>query len=328
MSSEFAKILVKRIISSVIILFLVISFIFILIHVSPGNPSQKFISPTLNQKLFEEIRDSYKLKDSLIDQYLVFLANSVSGDFGISFNYRKPVWDVIQKYFTFTIIFGIVSFVFQILISFMLVFISIKLRNTLFQKFITNMNLILYSTPVFVSGILLIYIFSFHFHILPSSGIKSFNTGTQSFVMNVIDYLRHLILPFIVSSFTAIPIYYKYLYGSIKDLGKSNFVKNLELMGVSKRTILIKNILPNSLGTLISVAGVELGVLLSGSVIVETIFGLPGMGRLTLSAVITRDYPLVIGAAVLSSLIILVVNLLADVLKVYIDKRLLKSVLS
>jgi peptide/nickel transport system permease protein len=328
MKNEMAKIFLLRILSSVIILFLVISFVFVLIHSAPGNPAQKFISPTLNQKLFEEVRDTYKLQDSLIDQYLVFLKNSISGDFGISFNYRKPVINVISKYFTFTMLFGITAFFFQILISFLMVYMSIKIGRSWFQKLLANINLTIYSVPIFVSGILLVYIFSFQLNILPSSGLKSFDVGDENILWIIMDYSRHLILPVIASSFTAIPIYYKYLFGAIQDIRKTNYIKNLELLGFSKKTILFKNIIPNSLGSLISVAGVELGILLGGSVIVETIFGLPGMGRLTLSAVITRDYPLIVGAVLISSSIILLINLLADILKIFIDKRLLKNVLS
>jgi peptide/nickel transport system permease protein len=193
---------------------------------------------------------------------------------------------------------------------------------------LANINLTIYSVPIFVSGILLVYIFSFQLNILPSSGLKSFDVGDENILWIIMDYSRHLILPVIASSFTAIPIYYKYLFGAIQDIRKTNYIKNLELLGFSKKTILFKNIIPNSLGSLISVAGVELGILLGGSVIVETIFGLPGMGRLTLSAVITRDYPLIVGAVLISSSIILLINLFADILKIFIDKRLLKNVLS
>jgi ABC-type dipeptide/oligopeptide/nickel transport system permease component len=143
-----------------------------------------------------------------------------------------------------------------------------------------------------------------------------------------LDYSSHLVLPLLASSFVGIPIYYKYFLASVESNLEKVYVQNLEVMGVSKKSILFKHIFPNSINSVIAVAGVELGVLLGGSVIVETIFGLPGMGRLTMSAVITRDYPLIIGTVLISSAIILVVNLLADLLRVAIDKRLLKELLS
>jgi len=165
-------------------------------------------------------------------------------------------------------------------------------------------------------------------NIFPPSGIKSFNHYELNFFQQIADYSKHLILPLVASSFVAIPIYYKYLYSSIKNISSSNFINNLQIIGLSKNRILFQNIIPNSLSSLIAVAGVELGVLLGGSVLIETIFGLPGMGRLTMTAVMTRDYPLIIAAVLLSSVIVLMVNLLSDIVRVLIDKKLIRSLLS
>jgi len=108
MRNELIKIFFLRLITSFVILFLVVSFVFVIIHISPGNPAQKFITPTINQKLYEEINSSYSLNESLVNQYLSFIQNTFSGDLGISFNYRKHVMNVIKPYISFTILFGII----------------------------------------------------------------------------------------------------------------------------------------------------------------------------------------------------------------------------
>jgi peptide/nickel transport system permease protein len=328
MNNKLLRIFLLRIFSSMIVLFLVISFVFVLIHIAPGNPAQKYLSPNLSQKLFEEVSNSYSLNKSLFGQYIAFVKNIIMLDFGVSYNYHKPVAEIITRYFSFTVLFGLISFVFQMIITFIMVYITIILKSEKFEKTLSNINITFYSIPIFISSIFLIYIFSYKLNVLPSSGLKSFDfIGMNSFQM-IIDYVKHLILPLIAGSFVAIPIYYKYLYGSIKNIQNSNFIKNLELIGMSKNKILFHSIIPNSLNTLIAVAGVELGVLLSGSVLVETIFGLPGMGRLTMTAIGSRDYPLIIAIVLLSSVIILVVNLITDIIRAIIDKRLLKSMLS
>ena len=328
MNDSLTRKILLRILSSLLILFLVVSFVFAIIHLAPGNPSLKYLSPKLTPTLFNEISESYKLNNSLAEQYIAFVKNLIIGDFGVSYSYREPVVTVVKEYFPFTILFGFLSFIFQISITFLLVYFTYHLNSQSFEKILSSINLTLYSVPVFISSVLLLYVFSFKINLFPSSGLKSFNFYELSFASQLVDYGKHLVLPLLASSFVAIPIYYKYLYSSIKIESKTNFVKTLKLMGVSENEILFKNIIPNSLNSLIAVAGVELGVLLGGSVIVETIFGLPGMGRLTMTAVMARDYPLIIAIILLSSVVILAVNLFSDIARAMIDKRLLKSLLS
>ena len=110
MKEHLLKIILLRILSSFLVLFFVVSFVFVLIHISPGNPSHKFISPGLSPQLFEEISESYKLNEPIIEQYYAFVVNIASGDFGYSYNYREPVLTVIKNYFTFTLFFGLASF--------------------------------------------------------------------------------------------------------------------------------------------------------------------------------------------------------------------------
>lgn len=328
MNNKFLRLITLRILSSIFVLFLIITLVFIVIHLAPGNPAQKYLSPNLSQKLFEEISESYNLNSSIFEQYISFVKNVLVGDFGISYNFREPVTLVIKSYLSFTIIFGLISFFLQMIVTFILIYLTFIFKSEKFEKILAGINLSIYSIPVFISSILLIYIFSFKLNILPSSGLKSFNFYNFNSFQKIIDYFQHLILPLVACSFTAIPIYYKYLYGSIKNINNANYVKNLEMIGVNKNKILFNNIIPNSLNTLIAVAGVELGVLLGGSVLIETIFGLPGMGRLTMMAVVTRDYPLIIATVLIASIIVLVTNLITDIIRTIIDKRLLKSLLS
>jgi len=321
------KIILRRIFSSVVLLFFVITFVFFLIHLSPGNPAQKFLSPDFDTKLFNQIYTSYNLGGNIFAQYFAYLGNVLTGNFGISYIYREPVTEVISKYLPFTLVFGAVSFVLQIAISFLLVFFTFRCQSKRFEKLISNINLTLYSIPVFISSILLIYIFSFKLNIFPPSGLTSFNSYNEDFFRRFADYIYHLTLPFIAAGFVAVPVYYKYLYVEIKKIANQNFIKELEILGMKKNVILFKHIIPNALNSLIAVAGVELGVLLSGSVLIETIFALPGMGFLTMHAIANRDYPLIIAVVLVSAVIILTVNLFADILRSIIDKRLLENLM-
>jgi len=162
----------------------------------------------------------------------------------------------------------------------------------------------------------------------PSSGLSSFDSDSMSFAGRAADYLRHLILPLITLSLGGMAVYYKYLRDNLEETLNKTFVLNLRAHGFSEKEIVRKHVIPNSIGPLISVAGVELGILFSGALITEVIFGLPGMGRLTINAILARDYPLVTGCTFTAGVLVIISNLAADLVKAKIDKRLLKGIMN
>ncbi len=328
MNKEILRILLKRLAGSVIVLFLIITFLFLLIRISPGNPADKYISPKLSPELVKKLEKSYSPQHSLLGFYENFAVNILKGDLGISYNYKMPVTEVISNYLPFTICFASISFVIQIIFSFWLALIAVKRKNSGTDKFISLSSLIVYSTPSFVIGVLLIFFFTDMIRIFPSSGLRSFDYDSLSFFGQILDYLKHLILPLITLSAAGIAVFYKYLRENLEDVYNQTFITNLRAYGVPEKEITFKHVIPNAVGPLISIAGVELGTLLSGTLITEVIFGLPGMGRLTIDAILSRDYPLVIGCTLVAAILIIVSNFLADVIKAMIDKRVLKEILN
>ncbi len=328
MKKEILQLLFRRIFTSIIILFLLISFLFFLLRISPGDPSLKFISPELSPKLAAKIRDSFNLNNSLVDQYKAFLINLVRGNFGISYTYRMPVLSVIKDYLPFTLIFSSISFLIQILAGFFLALFSVKKINGAFDKTISKLSLIAYAIPSFVLGVSLILVFSSALNLFPSSGLSSFDFSSFSFFQRLSDYAFHLVLPLITLSLSGVAVYYKYLRENLEDVYNKTFVLNLRAHGFTEKEITRKHVIPNAINPLISVAGVELGILFGGALVTEVIFGLPGMGRLTVNAILSRDYPLVIGCTFISGVLVILSNLAADLIKVRVDKRLLKSTLN
>ena len=328
MKNETLKILLKRAISSLVVLFLLMTFIFVLLRVSPGDPTDKFISPNLSPKLVAQVKDSFNLNSSVLDQYKSFVVNLCKGDFGISYNYRMPVFSVIGDYLRFTLIFSLVSFAFQIGFGFLFAIISVQKINGTLDRTFSKLSLIIYATPSFVIGVFLIYIFSASIKIFPSSGLRSFDSGDFSFFQSFFDYAKHMVLPLATLSLGGIAVFYKYLRDNLEETYNKPFVLNLRANGVNEKTILLKHIIPNAIGPLIAVAGVELGVLFGGALITEVIFALPGMGRLTINAIMSRDYPLVIGCTFVSGVLVILSNFAADLLKAKIDKRLIKGILN
>lgn len=328
MNQRLIIVLLRRLLSSLVVLFLLISFVFVLIRLAPGDPAQKFISPELSKELAENVRASFGLDSPIHTQYVKFVRNIFACDLGVSYNYRIPVLNVIFDHLPFTIIFASLSFFIQILVGFWLAVSTFKKMNSLYDRSIGKLSLIVYSTPAYVLGIVLIYLLSLKLKIFPSSDLQSFDFNELNFFGKLLDYASHMALPLATLSLAGVVIFYRYLRDNLDNIQNKMFVTNLRAMGVGEKTILYKHIIPNALGPMISVAGIELGVLFSGALITEVIFGLPGMGRLTVSAIMLRDYPLVVGCSFISGVLVIITNFVADVIKVIIDKRLIKGMLN
>ena len=328
MRSVIIKTLIKRFLSSLLTLFLLVSFLFIIIRLSPGDPTDKYVSAKLGNELSERIAEKFSLNEPVIDQYFSFIKNALNGDMGVSYNYRLPVFQVIWEYFSFTLVFATISFVLQIILSIALALWVIKKQNRRLENFISNTALLVYSIPAFVLGVALIYLFSVSLNLFPISGLKSLDYDNFSFFSKVLDKVYHLVLPMSTLTAAGIALFYKYIKESMDEVLHQVFVTNLRASGVDEKSILRRHIIPNALRPLISVAGIELGILLGGALITEVIFSLPGMGRLTIQSVLSRDYPLVIACVFTAGVVMILANFLADIVKLKIDKRLIKGILN
>jgi peptide/nickel transport system permease protein len=328
MKNSFASILSKRIFTSLIILLLLVSFVFILLRVSPGDISQKFIAPGFDPQLKARVIESFGLNKSLPEQYYSFITSLAKGELGISYNFRVPVVSVISEYLPFTLIFALSGFLAQVFPGMLLAVFSVKHINSKTDKFLSGLTLVIYSFPTFVVGVFLIYIFSVVLDIFPSSGFLSFNHDSLSTAGKIADYIKHLALPLLTLALGGITVYFKYLRDNLEQVLNSSYIFNLRANGIDERRILLRHVLPNAVNPLISVAGVELGILFSGALITEVIFGLPGMGRLSVNAILSRDYPLVAGCTLTAGTFVVLCNMAADLVKAMVDKRLLKEVLN
>jgi len=328
MNKDILKALLKRFVTSLLTLILLVSFLFFLIRLSPGNPSQKYLSAEFSPELKEIVTTNFKLDQPIFEQYINFVINIFKGDFGISYGYRQPVLSVVWQFLSFTLVFAALSFLTQIISAFYLALRTIRGKGKSFDTVVLYLSLIVYAIPAFVLGLSLIYIFSVQLKVFPSSGLHSLDFESNLFFEKIADYFFHLFLPLITLSLAGIALFYKYLRESLEDVYKQNFILNLRASGYDEKTILKKHVLPNAIRPLLSIAGVELGVLLGGALITEVIFSLPGMGRLMMDSIFARDYPLVVGCALIAGLLMIASNFLADIIKMKIDKRLIKGLMS
>lgn len=321
------KAIIKRIISSLLVIFLVVTFVFVLLRLAPGNPAHKFISPEFSPQLVEQVTKSFDLDKPIFTQYISFISNLFQGDLGISYTHRLPVTSLILEYLPITALLAFTVFIFQTLFGFSLAINSVRKSNRITNSVFEKLSFLLYVIPTFVMGLVLLMIFSVQFNLLPASGIKSLNYDQLNFIEKVLDVSSHLILPVLTLCLGGTAVFYRYIRDNLSDVFNQTFIINLRAMGYDEKTILWKHIIPHTIKPFISIAGIELGVLLGGTLITEVIFSLPGMGSLTVAAIFDRDYPLVIGCTLISALLMIISNLIADLIKIRIDKRLVKELL-
>lgn len=320
--------LAKRLATSVFVLLLTVSFLFVLVRIAPGDPSQKFLSPKLSPRLVEKVKISFQLDKQIHEQYISFLKNAVTGDLGFSYSFHRPVSDVISEVLPFTIFFSLSAFILQLAGGLLLAILASRYNKKFWDHFLSGGSMLLYAVPSFVSGLFFIYIFSVQLKIFPSSGIKTVGALEDNLIFLLVDYAQHLFLPLLVLSLTGLPVYFKYFRENIEENREKLFVTYLRANGVSDKKILFSHIIPNSLNSIIAYAGVDLGILFSGALITEMIFGLPGMGRLVVNAILGRDYPLIIGCTLTAGALIILTGFLADLIRMKIDKRLVKGLLN
>lgn len=324
MNILFYKLIIKRIFHSIIILFLLITVVFFLIRIAPGDHSQKFISPNFNKELSEQIKNNYGLNKSLSEQYLLFIKNMFTGNFGISYEYRESVINVLKRFLPFSVIFALLAISLQLIISIQLARISILNKNKFIDKIISQTMILFFAVPTFVWGLFLVFIFSVKLNLLPSSGLQTIGGESKNIFFVLTENAKHLILPLLTISIPGAAVFYRYIRDNIESIYESQFIISLRANGVCEKNIIKKHLIPNSIIPVISTAGIEMGILFGGALITEVIFSLPGMGRLTVQSILMRDYPMVIGVVLCVGALIIITNFIAEVVSIIIDKRNIK----
>lgn len=295
------------------ILFLV-SVIFFMVYLLPGEPFQQYYSPKLGNELAEQIKSKFGFDKPIPIQFLNWIKNVLQGDFGYSIVYKRPVGSLLTDSILVTLSISLIALLFQILISIPLGLFLLKNSGKKIDLIIDKLALIIYSAPSFVVAIVLIYFGSIVLKIFPSSQMTSYNFYELSFIDKLFDLIHHLTLPVLTLTITSVSFSIRYLRESLINVSNEDFVIALRANGIPENTIRKKHILPNALISYITILGLEIGSLLSKTLITETVFSLPGMGKLMVTSIFTRDYPVIIACVMISGFMVIIGNLIADIL--------------
>jgi peptide/nickel transport system permease protein len=295
--------------------------VFTLVNLIPGNPYLSMLSPDIPTDQVEALLRRVGYYDPLPLKYVKWLGRVVQGDFGYSIFYRDKVMDVIASRMGNTLLLSISAIVVSTLVGISAGFSTAKHRRGFSDNTVLVLTFIVLSIPSFFFAMLLIRFFGADLRILPVSGMVNVAANYKGFA-RVLDIGRHMILPTIILGLGNAVMMLRYTRSSVIDVIHAEFIQVAKAHGLPERVITLKHTLKNVMIPIVTVLSLQIPGLLSGALLIETVFIWPGIGRLSFEAVRHRDYPLIMGILLVMAMITLISNFLADVSYAAIDPRI------
>ncbi|MFN4131530.1 MAG: ABC transporter permease [Caldimicrobium sp.] len=299
---------------------------FAMLHLAPGGPLSPLteFNPKITPEYREKLVKMYGLDKPLHIQYLQWLKGIIKLDFGRSFSLdQRPVWDKIKERLPITLLINFIALLLIVFISIPLGVFSAVRAGSNFDRFVTLFSFFGYAMPSFWLALLLMLVFGVKLQLLPISGLHSVvGYEEMSFLEKLWDWTKHLLCPLFVATFGGIAGFSRYLRNSLVEVLETDYIVYARAKGLPERVVLYKHALRNALLPMITLLGLSLPGLIGGSVIFETIFGIPGLGQLMWQAVISRDYPVIMANLILVSILTLLGNFLADIGYALADPRI------
>lgn len=315
--------LLRRILQMIPLLFFISIISFSIAEFSPGDPVMMYITREkrrLTADELDKIRHELGLDRPVHIRYLNWVKNMVDGNWGYSLRSSDTVKDEIMERLPNTVLLGGISVLLTLVISIPIGVFSALKRHTIMDYIVTVGAFIGISMPSFWLGLLLIELFGNQLRILPSVGMTSI--GRLTGFAYVLDVAKHVILPAITLSFTSIAYWSRYQRATLIETLNLDYITTARGKGLSEKLVVFRHAFRNSLIPVVTLAGLSLPDIVNGAYITESVFGWPGMGRLGITAIQNRDYPVVMGVTMLSALLVVVGNLIADIGYVIVDPRI------
>ena len=284
------------------------------------------LNPEAISELQERLRAYYDLDKPLYVQYGKWLGRLARLDFGESFSQdHRPVLDKIAERLPVTVFINVLSILVILGVAIPIGILSAVHQDSPFDRTTTVFVFLGFATPSFWLALLLMDLFGVRLGLLPIAGLKSFGYEYLSAGGKILDLLRHLVLPVFISAFGGLAGFSRYMRSNMLEVVRQDYILTARAKGLAERTVILKHALRNALLPIITILGLSVPGLIGGSVIFETIFAIPGMGKLFYDGVMMRDYPLIMGILVIGAVLTLIGNLLADIGYALADPRIRKS---
>jgi len=319
------KYFIYRLASAIPLIFGVCFLSFLIMQLAPGDPTLMYMDPRVSMEDLAQVKQNLGLDQPLLIQFFYWLKELFRGNLGYSYVTGKPVLQAIFERLPATLLLSISSLVIILLITFPLGIICGYKKDTWIDDSITIFSFLGLSIPTFWLGLMFILFFSIQLNIFPTSGFLDPLLYNASFFDKVCNILKHMFLPLLTIIIGGIAGLIRYNRFSMIKILAQDFITSARARGLSEKRILFKHALKNALLPIITILGLDLPSLISGSFIIEYIFSWPGMGQLGVQAVFQRDYPILMATILFSSFLIIIGNFLADLSYAYADPRISKA---
>jgi peptide/nickel transport system permease protein len=302
---------VRRIAWSAVVIAFVVTATFLMIAAIPADPARTMVGPHADQETIAKVREKYCLDRGVVVQYGCYLGGLVKGDLGTSYRSKRPVTEIIASRIWPTAQLAIAAIVLQLVIALPLGIWAAVRRNRWPDTATGVVTLIGQSAPTFFIATIAIYVLAFRAGWFPVAGYGSGFWGR----------LHHLVLPAMTLATVGVAYYARLIRSEMIDVLGQDFVRTARAKGVPERRVVLRHGLRNALGPVVTLVGLDLGVLMGGAVVTETIFAWPGLGREVLQAILEVDIPLILGVTLVTAIAIVVANLLVDLVTAWLDPR-------
>lgn len=318
------KFIIRRLLNIIPIFFGITIISFFVIHLAPGKPTDFVVklNPKVEFEAREKLNKIYGLDKPIHIQYINWLLRLIKLDFGRSFLDNRKVIDKILERLPITILINSLA---MLIIFFLSIPIGIKSavkKGSFFDRISTILVFLGFAAPGFWIALILISLLGVRWAVLPVSGIVSLDFENLTMTAKILDIARHLILPVVVASIGSLAGVSRYMRQSMLNSLSQDYIRTARAKGLPENKVVYKHALRNALLPIVTILGLSIPGLISGSIILETIFGIPGMGRLMVESVFSRDYNVIMAGLVIGAVLTLLGNLLADILYGYIDPRI------
>jgi peptide/nickel transport system permease protein len=307
--------IIRRLLMTIPVMGLVAVFVFFLLHLAPGDPAAIMAGDNASPETIMEIRRKLGLDEPLWRQLVVWLASLASGDLGRSMFWGDPVTTLIAQRAEPTISLAVTTLVFAVTVAVCLGVVAAANVGRAVDRFVMGLAVAGFSVPVFVVGYLLIFLFSIELRWLPVQGYTPLADG-------ILAWLHNLILPTLALGLAYVALIARITRTTMLDVLAEDYIRTANAKGVARAPMLLRHALKNAAVPIVTVVGIGVALLIGGVVITETVFNIPGIGRLVVDAIARRDYPIIQGVIMIFSGIYVLVNLLVDLSYTFLDPRI------
>jgi peptide/nickel transport system permease protein len=307
--------ILRRLVLMIPVALLVTMIVFVLVRLTPGDPVTVYAGEERDPVVLQEIRSALGLDQPLPVQYVAWLTRAVQGDLGRSIRTKQPVTEAIVERLPATLQLGLTAILLSVAVALLVGVLAAVKRNSPIDLLATGFTLAGVSLPNFFLGIVLILVVALGLRLLPPGGYVPLRE-------NVADSLRHLILPAITLATASAAVNLRQVRSSLLDVLNQDFMRTARAKGLPDQALLFRHALKNALIPVVTLVGIQIGAVIEGAIITETIFFWPGVGRLAVESIGGRDYPVVQGIVLVSALSFMLSTLAVDLLYAWLDPRI------